>query len=152
MDSSDDLTLLFTALSAACDVDVRRRMAAAGHHEVRTIHGYVFRHLLDGPIRITDLADLLGMTAQGASKVVADMERAGYASRSPDPHDSRVRLVSLTRRGHEAVRISRRARADVTGELLATLGPEGDKLITALRRLSDHTDALPDLLARRLRP
>lgn len=147
-----DLTLLFTALSAACDAAVRKRMADAGHGEVRTVHGYVFQHLLTGPVRVTDLADLLGMTAQGASKVVAEMERVGYAERHIDPHDSRVRLVEITARGREAVAEGRRARAAVTTELLDTLGPKADDLLDSLNHLSDHTNALQELLARRLRP
>lgn len=152
MPSSPDLTLLFTALAASCDAAVRARMADAGHHEARTVHGYVFQHLLVGPVRVTDLADRLGMTAQGASKVVAEMERVGYAVRRPDPHDSRVRLVEMTPRGHEAVEAGRAARAAVTAELLALLGPDADRVVDALHELGDRTGALRDLMARKLRP
>jgi DNA-binding MarR family transcriptional regulator len=147
-----DLTLLFTALSAACDTGVRERMVRAGHTEVRTIHGYVFQHLLQGPVRITDLAELLGMTAQGASKVVAEMERVGYALRHTDPNDSRVRLVEITARGREAVEQGRKARAEVTASLLESLGDDAEPLLRGLNRLADHTNALTELLARRLRP
>ncbi|QFZ24072.1 MarR family transcriptional regulator [Saccharothrix syringae] len=127
-------------------------MADAGHPGVRTVHGYVFQHLLVGPVRVTDLADLLGMTAQGASKVVAEMERVGYAVRRPDPHDSRVRLVEMTPRGHEAVAAGRAARAEVTAELLAGLGDDAGPVVRALDSLADRTGAMRDLMARRLRP
>ncbi|WP_211268981.1 MarR family winged helix-turn-helix transcriptional regulator [Saccharothrix syringae] len=152
MPSTPDLTLLFTALAASCDAAVRARMADAGHPGVRTVHGYVFQHLLVGPVRVTDLADLLGMTAQGASKVVAEMERVGYAVRRPDPHDSRVRLVEMTPRGHEAVAAGRAARAEVTAELLAGLGDDAGPVVRALDSLADRTGAMRDLMARRLRP
>ncbi|MEU5691752.1 MarR family winged helix-turn-helix transcriptional regulator [Actinosynnema sp. NPDC020468] len=152
MESSPDLTLLFTALSAACDTEVRERMARAGHPDVRTVHGYVFQHLLVGPARITDLADLLGMTAQGASKVVAEMERVGYAKRTTDPQDSRVRQVSLTEHGRDAVEAGRAARAEVTRNLLAHLEDGGDALVGGLDLLAHRTGALTALLARRLRP
>ncbi|MFC6092090.1 MarR family winged helix-turn-helix transcriptional regulator [Saccharothrix lopnurensis] len=152
MPSSPDLTLLLTALAASCDAAVRARLVAAGHDEVRTVHGYVFQHLLVGPVRVTDLADLLGMTAQGASKVVAEMERVGYVVRRPDPGDSRVRLVEMTPRGYEAVEAGRAARAAVTAELLASLGTGADRVVDSLHDLADRTGALRDLMARRLRP
>ncbi|GAA1282976.1 MarR family winged helix-turn-helix transcriptional regulator [Saccharothrix xinjiangensis] len=152
MPSSPDLTLLFTALAASCDAAVRARMTDAGHDEVRTVHGYVFQHLLVGPVRVTDLADLLGMTAQGASKVVAEMERVGYAVRRPDPHDSRVRLVEMTPRGHEAVEAGRSARAAVTAELLADLGDDAAPVVRALHEMAERTGALRDLMSRKLRP
>lgn len=147
-----DLTLLFTALAAECDARVRARMAEAGHGEVRTVHGYVFQHLLVGPVRVTDLAGLLGMTAQGASKVVAEMERVGYAARRADPQDSRVRLVELTPRGRAAVEAGRTARAEVTAELLGELGQAAEDFLVSLGGLAERTGALRELLARRLRP
>ncbi|GLZ33751.1 hypothetical protein Lesp02_59390 [Lentzea sp. NBRC 105346] len=147
-----DLTLLFTALSAACDVRVRQRLADAGHPQVRTIYGYVFQHLVIGPTKVTDLADLLGMTPQGASKVITEMERAGYVSRYTDPNDSRVRVIELTEHGQHAIDEGRKARAEVTAELLGVLGPRAEAFLEQLNALSDHTNALPEMMARRLRP
>ncbi|WP_202609568.1 MarR family winged helix-turn-helix transcriptional regulator [Herbidospora solisilvae] len=148
---SRDLTLLFTALAAACDERVRARMAEAGFPEVRSVHGYVFQHLLTGPVRVTDLAGLLGMTPQGASKVAAEMERIGYVTRRVSGEDQRVRALELTDRGREAVEAGRAARAAVTGELLAAL-PDPEPFLDALTTLSEQTGALRDLMARRLRP
>ncbi|WP_198167459.1 MarR family winged helix-turn-helix transcriptional regulator [Microbispora sp. ATCC PTA-5024] len=149
--TSRDLTLLFTALAAACETKVRARMAEAGHSEVRTVHGYVFQHLLTGPVRVTDLAGLLGMTPQGASKVAAEMERVGYVARRVSPDDQRARVIEITPYGREAVEAGRAARAAVTEELLGALeAPE--EFLDGLTRLSDATGALRDLLARRLRP
>ncbi len=135
----------------ACDERVRALMAEAGHPEVRSVHGYVFQHLLTGPVRITDLAGLLGMTPQGASKVAAEMERIGYVTRKVSGEDQRVRAIELTQRGHEAIEAGRTARRSVTEELLAGL-PEPEPFLDALDTLSDRTGALRDLMARRLRP
>ncbi|GGK77282.1 hypothetical protein Sme01_43080 [Sphaerisporangium melleum] len=148
-----DLTLLFSALAAASQAEVRERMATAGHPEVREVHGYVFQHLLTGPVRITDLAELLGMTAQGASKIVVEMERIGYVTRRADPEDRRTRYVELTPHGREAIEAGRAARAATTTRLLAALPPaEAERLLAALNHLSDETGALKLLLTRRLRP
>ncbi|TKK89382.1 winged helix DNA-binding protein [Herbidospora galbida] len=126
-------------------------MAEAGHPEVRSVHGYVFQHLLTGPVRITELAGLLGMTPQGASKVAAEMERIGYVTRRVSGDDQRVRALELTARGREAIEAGRAARASVTEDLLAGL-PDPEALFDALDALSEQTGALRDLMARRLRP
>jgi DNA-binding MarR family transcriptional regulator len=148
-----DLVLLFTALNAACDAEVVRRMAVAGFSDVRPAHGYVFQHLVEGPKRITELAHLLGMTAQGASKLVIEMERLGYVSRRSDPSDQRNRFVALTEHGQAVIEAGRTARAAITADLRNVLGePAADQLTDALQQLAEHTGGLRELLARRLRP
>jgi DNA-binding MarR family transcriptional regulator len=148
-----DLVLLFTALHAACDAAVLRRMATAGFTDVRPAHGYVFQHVMEQPIRISELAQKLGMTVQGASKLVIEMEGMGYVSRRLDPDDQRNRFVAVTDRGWAAIEAGRTARAAVTAELLGALGEAAsDQLINALQQLAEHTGGLRELLARRLRP
>lgn len=153
MPVEDDLVLLFTALNAACDAEVLRRIAAAGYGDTRPAYGYVFQHLIPGAERVSDLAGKLGMTAQGASKLVIEMESRGYVARRPDPDDQRNRYVELTERGWSAISAGRTARAAITAELRAALGePAADELLAALRCLAEHTGGLRELLARRLRP
>ncbi|WP_432924093.1 MarR family winged helix-turn-helix transcriptional regulator [Microbispora sp. CA-135349] len=148
---SSDLTLLFTALAAACDAEVRARMAAAGHDRVRTVHGYVFQHLLTGPVRVSDLAGLLGMTPQGASKAAAEMERIGYVARRTDPGDQRARMIELTPYGRAAIEAGRAARAAVSARMLGLLD-RPEEFLVSLNHLGEETGALRELLARRLRP
>ncbi len=148
-----DLTLLFAALNAAASAEVTRRIAAAGHPHLRPAHGYVFQHLIVGPACVSELAGKLGMTVQGASKLVNDLERLGYVSRRVDPADLRNRIVELTARGWDGIEAGRAARAALTAELRAVLGePAADDLIAALRQLAEATGGLQTLLARRLRP
>lgn len=148
-----DLTLLITALHSAINAEVTRRMAAAGFPDVRPAHGYVFQHLIEGPSRSTELARRLGMTLQGASKLVIELEQLGYVTRRPDPTDGRNRIVEFTERGWKSIQAGRVARAAITAELRAFLGePAGSETITALRELAEHTGGLRELLARRLRP
>ncbi|MCK8438480.1 winged helix DNA-binding protein [Streptomyces sp. D2-8] len=70
----------------------------------------MFQHLIDAQPTVSDLSAKLDMTQQGASEVVADLERLGYGERLPSPRDARIRHVALTRRGREAVTVARRAR------------------------------------------
>jgi DNA-binding MarR family transcriptional regulator len=148
-----DLVLLFTALHAACDAEVVRRIAAEGYGDLRPAHGYVFQHLIPGPARVSDLAAKLGMTAQGASKLVIELEGFGYVARQTDPGDRRSHTVSLTERGWAAIESGRQARAAVTAQLREVLGePAADALVASLQQLAEQTGGLRTLLARRLRP
>jgi DNA-binding MarR family transcriptional regulator len=148
-----DLVLLFAALNAAVTAEVVQRIAAAGFGDLRPAHGYVFQHLVPGPARISDLAAKLGMTQQGASKLVVELEELGYVSRRVDPDDHRNRFVALTPRGWAGIEAGREARAAITAEFLAVLGdrPAAD-LVASLQKLAAHTGGLQTLLARRLRP
>jgi DNA-binding MarR family transcriptional regulator len=148
-----DLTLLVTALDAAARAEVTRRIAAAGYPDLRPAHGYVFQHLVVGPARVTDLAHKLGMTAQGASKLVVDLERLGYVVRRTDPADRRNRIVELTPRGWAGIEAGRTARAAVTAAWRAALGePAAEAFVAALHQLAVQSGGLRQLLERRLRP
>jgi len=148
-----DLVMLLTAAHAAANAAVTRRMDDAGFADLRPAHGYVFQHLVEGPMRVTELARKLGMTAQGASKSVIELERMGYVLRQSDPGDQRNRPVALTEQGWEAIEAARAARAVVNAELFAAIGSgAAENLLSMLQRLAERTGGLRELLARRLRP
>ena len=151
MTAMTELPLLFTALAAYCDDEVLRRVAAAGHRGLRVSHGYVVQHVVPGPITVTALAARLGMTPQGASKAVGELERLGYLRRRPGA-DRRERVVELTEAGLAVVEATRLARSEVTGELRRLAGPEARSMAAALEALAVRTGALDALMNRRLRP
>ncbi|MFN8514143.1 MAG: MarR family transcriptional regulator [Thermomicrobiales bacterium] len=151
--AEEDLTLLFAALNAATSAEIVRRIAAAGHPDLRPAHGYVFQHLMGGPMRVSELGEKLGMTAQGASKLVIELEGLGYVERRGDPGDGRNRYVALTAKGEAGIEAGRAARAAVTAELRAVLGEAAaDQVVAGLRQLAEHSGGLAALLGRRLRP
>lgn len=144
-------------LLQACSTTLNRRVLDHVRDrvgpEIRMSDGYVFQHLLDGPIPVSELGRRLGVTQQAASKQVADLEDRGLVNRRPDPHDGRGRLVSLTRRGRRAVQAGREARGLVVTELRDELGDHAvDTLLRTLRRVSDHTGAMDNLLRRGAHP
>jgi DNA-binding MarR family transcriptional regulator len=152
IDPRDDLSLLFTAAAAAANEHVVQHIAEAGFGDLRVSHGYVFQHVVPGPVSIGELAARLGMTAQGASKATVELEGMGYLRRRPG-EDARTRLVELTERGWAAVEAARAARAEVNAEIRALLGPDdADALLRTLRRTAEETGGLAALASRRLRP
>jgi DNA-binding MarR family transcriptional regulator len=129
------------------------RLHARGHTALRTSHGYLFQHLVDGPVTIGELAERLAVTQQAVSKTAAELSAAGYVRRTPDATDGRVRRVSLTERGHAAVRDAREVRAELVGELADKLG--ADRVESARRTLLAALDLAGGTVAvrqRRVRP
>src|SRR5512144_1876855 len=121
-DVADDLVLLVQACSAALGDRVLQRVRAEAGPAVRFNDGYVFQHLVAGPVSITELATRLGVSQQAASKQVADLEARQLVIRRPDPADGRVKSVALSRRGWQAVEAARGARRELQDELGRVLG------------------------------
>ncbi len=69
--------------------------------------------VLEGPLRIGALADVLGVSVATASRTVDTLAARGLARRQPDPADARAVRVCATPRGkrEHAVRRERFARA-----------------------------------------
>ena len=66
----------------------------------------------DDPLRITDLAEMLGVDTPTVTRKVQQLERDGLVVRQTDPDDrraSRIRLTPSGRRTIERVRRARRA-------------------------------------------
>jgi len=85
---------------------------AAGFEGLRYAHGFVFQHLLGGARSIGELAALLEVTQQAASKTIAELEKLGFVEETTS-EDARVRRVQLSARGLASVEKSRAARAEL---------------------------------------
>lgn len=142
MDVTDlDLPTMVSLAGPAVVQRLLRDLDGAGHHGVKPSHGYVIQRLVDDQPTIGELAESLGMTQQGASKQVADLERLGYAERVPGVHDQRVRTVRLTATGRAVLAAGRRARHGLETEVSRVVG-ENDvaaakRALAALIRLTD---------------
>ena len=135
-----DLSLASLFAGWALADELQRRLAADGLDDLRFADGFVFQHLVGGPMTIGALAERLGVTQQAVSKAVADLERRGYVARGPDPDDARARRVALTERGEAAIAGGRRHRAAIEAEVAAKLGA---RRVEAARRVL--VDVLRDL-------
>jgi DNA-binding MarR family transcriptional regulator len=71
-----------------------------------------------GPLRLAELAQLEGVSAPGATRIVAELETRGLVSRGVDPGDGRAVLITVTPAGNEAILRARAARAEVVAQLL----------------------------------
>jgi DNA-binding MarR family transcriptional regulator len=94
-----------------------------------------------GPLRLTDLAAVEGITQPSMTSLVTGLERAGLVERRPDPSDRRVVLVALTDAGQEHRRDRRQQGAERLAALVSQLSEEDQAALTkalpALDRLHD---------------
>jgi DNA-binding MarR family transcriptional regulator len=75
----------------------------------------------DGPLRMGDLGDALGVTPRYVTAVVDALERDGLARRATDPSDRRALLVELTPAGVAAAAGLTEGHLQVHARLLGVL-------------------------------
>jgi DNA-binding MarR family transcriptional regulator len=128
VESTDlDLPTLTSLAGSGIVRAILDRIEAAGYAGVKPSHGYVIQRLVEDEPTISALADALGMTQQGASKQVRDLEALGYVERTVVPGDHRARSVRLTPAGRGMLQSGRDARAAIEAEVLEQVGSENVK-------------------------
>jgi DNA-binding MarR family transcriptional regulator len=60
-------------------------------------------HLDFGGVRLTDLADRVGVSKQAVGQLVDDLAEMRMVERAADPTDGRAKRIRLSRRGHAAL-------------------------------------------------
>lgn len=61
-----------------------------------------------GALRVSEVAQRLGVDLSVASRQVAALQSAGYLERHPDPQDGRASVVEVTEKGVDVLRESHR--------------------------------------------
>jgi DNA-binding MarR family transcriptional regulator len=70
-----------------------------GHTNLRLGFASYIALLSEGDKRLTDLADILGISRQACNQAVKQIEAAGYIGRTADPVDGRAKQLTLSPRG-----------------------------------------------------
>jgi len=98
------------------------RLQARGWSDVRPAFGFVLLAARDQPTSVTELAGLMGMTKQAASKLVDAMVSGGYLQRGTDAQDGRHRPVTLTSRGEDLLSAVEEIYAELEAGWAALIG------------------------------
>jgi DNA-binding MarR family transcriptional regulator len=118
---------------------LRAELGAAGLRdfpELRGSHRRILQMIPAGGIRITDLAQMAGMTKQSLGEFVDWLEHRGFVASGRDPADGRVRLVTRTADGDTAAATATRAIAAVERRWRQEIGASRyDTMKEALRDL-----------------
>ncbi|WP_228566276.1 MarR family winged helix-turn-helix transcriptional regulator [Nocardia sp. SYP-A9097] len=91
-------------------------------------------------LRMSDLAERLGIVPRSATTVVDALESAGLLTRAPDPANRRAILVTLTDAGRALLARMADARVQAARELFSNLSPERRE---TLREILAELDATP---------
>ena len=111
---------------------LRAALAAAGLDGIRPAQSAVLVPLAAGGQHASDLADRFGVSRQAVAQAIAALERHGYVTRVPDPADARARLIELTPRGRQALRVMRSNALDLEKRWQGILG---ERRLAALRKI-----------------
>jgi DNA-binding MarR family transcriptional regulator len=117
---------------------LRAAFAAAGLDGIRPAQAVALVPLAAGGLHASDLADRLKVSRQAVAQGIAALERHGYVTRLPDPVDARARIIELTPRGRQALRVMRSNALDLEKRWQQILGE---------RRLGELRETLQKLLA-----
>jgi DNA-binding MarR family transcriptional regulator len=122
--------------SRALFEELHRRLALAGHDDLRPAHGFLFQALGADGATASEIAARLGVTKQAARLIVGELADLGYVERGEDPGDRRRRPVRLTAHGAEALRRSAEIFDELRDEVAAEIGParlaEGIRLLAGI--------------------
>jgi DNA-binding MarR family transcriptional regulator len=101
-------------------------MAEAGFDDRRFPDGRVLRICSDpAGTTISEIGRQLGITRQGAGKVVATLRDRGYVDVGDSATSGREKAVTVTARATEYLAAQRKAARSIESQLQTELGPEG---------------------------
>lgn len=110
---------------------LHRRLVERGWTDVRVTYGFVLLAARDGGLCGADVAALLGVSKQAASKLVEGMQAAGYVTRQPHAQDDRVKLIHLTDRGEALLVAVEEIYAELESEWAGLIGPDAVEALRA---------------------
>lgn len=145
-----DLGYLSLFLGLRVNELVVERLRSAGFADARQSHGYVIQHLMEQDRTITELAQRMEVTQQAASKVVAQMIGLGILE-SIVSNDRRARMIRLSQRAWQSVKLARRERRKIESRLVKTIGPrQHDAARKTILKALDELGGLERIQSRRV--
>jgi DNA-binding MarR family transcriptional regulator len=127
---------------------LHERLAEEGFAEIRPAFAFVLLASREAPLTGNDVARLMGMTKQAASKLVDAMEEASYLVRKAHPEDARAKLLHISAKGRRLLEVAERIYAELEGEWSRVIGAQR---VNAMRRdlievlEATHGGALPPI-------
>jgi DNA-binding MarR family transcriptional regulator len=119
-----------------------QEMAAAGFPDRGFPDGRVLRLCArSDQVTASQIGRELGITRQGAGKIVADLRDRGYVTLGSAPGDSRQKVITLTPRARDYIAAQRAAARRIQEELAERLGADAfESLFTLLEARGGDED------------
>ena len=119
-----ELPLLLVGAFRSVIDELHRDLAAAGHPDVRPVHGFALQAVGPEGATTSELGRRLGVSKQAAAKTAAGLAALGYLVDEPDPSDGRARILRRTARGDDCLRASVVAFEAIRRRWVAALGAD----------------------------
>jgi DNA-binding MarR family transcriptional regulator len=124
------------------------RTAQHGYSDIRMTHFPILRSMSRGLGRMTEIADMAGVTKQTAGVLAAELEVMGYVGRRPDPHDGRAKIVQFTGRGRALMKALPRILDETENQIVGAIGADDlEKLMSILTKLAINSGEVPGAIA-----
>ena len=121
-DREPTVPALVSLVAASAAPHLRAAFAAAVLDGIRPAQAVALIPLAAGGLHASDLADRLKVSRQAVAQGIAALERHRYVVRVPDPVDARARIIELTPRGQQAMRVMRSNALDLEKRWQQILG------------------------------
>jgi DNA-binding MarR family transcriptional regulator len=152
MVDNPDLAIILTSANRCLSDRLGAAVREVGAHDVRPAFGYVIRAVDAEEPTVGQLAELLGVTRQAASKLADEMVQRGYLLRAADPSDRRRTRLRLSAKGRRVRVRAAQESAAIEAELRAVAGDRAvDGLRKALLTFVEREGALDEVRALRSR-
>lgn len=130
---------LFLNLTMIQTLTVKRFDAKLGSHGISLNEFMILHHLAnaqDEKLRRTDVAEKVGLTASGITRMLSPLEKLGYVKREANSRDARVSYVKLANAGKK-----------IYLEAIATAEAASDQILASVKtkKLDDLQKMLLDL-------
>jgi DNA-binding MarR family transcriptional regulator len=110
--------------------DLHERLAPRGFRDVGSSFGFVLIEARNHALGVTDVARLMGISKQAASKLVSSMEQCGYL-RATAAEDQRAHLVEISPRGRKLLAAVEDIYRELEAEWAAVIGAQRVEAIRA---------------------
>jgi len=129
---------------------LRTYLKRRGFDDLGPAYGYVVRAVAAASMNQRELAAQLGITAQGAGKIIREMQKKSYLERDPDAQDARARRLTLAPRGRGLLSAAREFHKRYEAKLNKEMGASATAIRKVLTHIVNETVAVDT--TRRLRP
>ena len=123
----------------------QRVARAAGVDIERSAYLVLKRLVQDGPARITELAQHVGVEPSTLSRHVSALDRQGLVQKEADPEDRRAFLATATPRGEALVEAVEEERRKLFASILSGWDPDdAERLVELIERFHSEITELLD--------
>ncbi len=141
MESPSISTKLLTKIWTANNLMAKRVDSKLGLHGISLTEFLVMLHLYnqkERQARRSDLAEKIGLSASGVTRMLAPMEKIGLVQKEKNPRDARVSLVKLTRTGENILSESMVSVNEIADTIFSEFKPKTiETLFNEFSRLSN---------------